>query len=379
MSFKNHLAKIIPANLSKLQKQNNLIKAQKKELDNLKEQLADLEAQQSELEKQNTEMQSKQTNLEEQLTALTVRLNQTDSKLNISYSYVTDKKIMEQHDYLKCMPEKLYTQELADWFYKRTGEHLELKNPQSFNQKIQWLKIYDTTPLKTQLTDKYLVRDWIAERIGSQYLTKLLGVWDDFDKIDFDTLPDKFVLKANHACKMNIIVTDKSTFNKSEARLKFHQWFKVNYAFRGFEPQYKTIKPLIIAEEYLENNNENLYDYKIWCFNGKPEFIQFMSERYRGGVKTATFDTDWNLMPFIVTFGEIDKQVEKPDNLDEMLDIAKKLSEDFCYVRVDLYRLNDGSLKFGEMTFTPGSGACKWNPPEYNKIIGDLIQLPDRQ
>lgn len=154
---------------------------------------------------------------------------------------------------------------------------------------------------------------------------------------------------------------------------------KVNYAYRwGMEPQYKNIKPRIIAEEYLENDDHDLYDYKIWCFGGEPKYIQFLSERNTNGLKMAFYDTQWNRQEFVYDHPRLNHEAEKPDNLDEMLEIAAKLAKDFCHVRVDLYHLNNGEIKFGEMTFTSCSGSCNWDPPEYNKILGDMITLPEK-
>jgi hypothetical protein len=238
-------------------------------------------------------------------------------------------------------------------------------------------KLYDSTPIKTKLTDKYLVRDWVKERIGEKYLIPLIGVWDKFDDIDFDRLPDKFVLKFNHGCGWNIIVKDKSTFDKDAAKRKFGRWLNTNFAFiNGLELQYKDITPKIIAEEFIENEGMDLYDYKIWCFNGKPKFVMFLAER-QIGLKMAFYDLNWNILPFTYSYPQYEKLVPKPDNLDEMLDVAKILCKDFVHVRVDCYRLDDCSLKFGEMTFTTASGACNWNPPEYDLVLGQMITLPE--
>lgn len=270
-----------------------------------------------------------------------------------------------------------YADELKNWYEVWSGKPLDLENPQTFNEKIQWLKLYDSTPVKTRLADKYLVRDWVRERVGEKYLIPLLGTWDKFDDIDFDRLPDKFVLKANHGCGWNIIVKDKSSFDKAAARKEFSKWLNTNFAFiNGFELHYKDISPKIIAEEFIENEGMDLYDYKIWCFNGRPKFIAFMAER-QAELKMAFYDLTWNLLPFTRIYPQYNKLVKKPDNLDEMIHIAKILCKDFIHVRVDLYRLDDGSLKFGEMTFTTASGRCSWNPPEYDLLIGQMIALPE--
>jgi hypothetical protein len=270
-----------------------------------------------------------------------------------------------------------YKSELEDWYKRKTGETLDLENPKTFNEKMQWLKLYDSTPLKTRLTDKYLVRDWVRGQIGEKYLIPLYGVWDKFDDIDFDKLPDAFALKTNHGCKWHIIVSDKRTLDKAEAKRKIGKWLKTNFAFLyGLELQYKDIPPKIIAEELIENNGVVPFDYKIFCFHGAPKFILLNAEKHIE-LKMAFYDLDWNPLPFSISYPQYEEFVPKPDNLDEMLNIAAKLSRDFIHARVDLYRLDDGSLKFGELTFSSFTGMGKWSPKEYDMIFGEMIVLPE--
>ena len=270
-----------------------------------------------------------------------------------------------------------YKRELALWFKERTGKTLNLDNPQTFNEKIQWLKLYDSTPLKTRLADKYLVRDWVKEKIGEQYLIPLLGVYDSFDEIDFDKLPDRFVMKCNHGSGWNIIVKDKSKLDMKEAKEKLDRWLKTNFAYiTGFELQYRNMQPKIIIEEYIENRNvHDLYDYKFWCFNGKVEYIQFLSER-QNGLKMAFYDIQWKKQNFVYNYPLDIKNIIKPDNLDIMIKLAEKLSAGFSHVRIDFYRLDDGTIYFGEYTFTSMSGICKWNLNNINSKLGKLIKLP---
>ncbi|HHY83210.1 MAG TPA: glycosyl transferase [Clostridiales bacterium] len=299
----------------------------------------------------------------------------SDNKYSLIKSKIRD--IKERLDYYRyCrMDNKAIRHELEKWYKKKTGKTLDLDHPRTFNEKMQWLKLYDSTPLKTRLADKYLVRDWIKEKIGEQYLIPLLGVWNRFEDIDFDTLPNRFVLKATHGCKMNIIVRDKDKLDKKEAARKFHKWLNTNYAYHlGFELMYKDIKPRIIAEEYLENDGD-LYDYKVWCFHGKAKYIMFLSEREHG-LKMNFYDIDWNLQPFRYNYPGTEKTIEKPNNLNEMIRLAEICAKDFIHVRVDFYRLNDGSIKFGEMTFSSLSGICRWQPEEQDLILGSLIKLP---
>lgn len=285
---------------------------------------------------------------------------------------------------------KLY---LKVWFFKKTGKILNLDNPKTFNEKIQWMKLYDSTPIKTRLADKYLVRDWVKEKIGKafaqnpenqaevdaegeQYLIPLLGVWDNFDDIDFDKLPDRFVLKCNHGCAYNIIVKDKSKFDIEKARKKVDKWMKENYAYRkGLQMQYRDIPPKITAEEYIEDSNKELNDYKILCFNGKPEFIWIDQGRF-GDRTENIYNMKWELQPFLLTYPNSKAEVPPPQNFEKMIEIAKVLSEGFAQVRVDFYNV-DGKIYFGEMTFTSCNGIDKFIPESYNTVLGDMIKLPE--
>ena len=238
-----------------------------------------------------------------------------------------------------------------------------------------WNKLYDFDAEKCKLVDKYLVRDWVKEKIGENYLIPLLGVWDRAEDIDFDKLPQSFVLKCNHGCHYNIIVKDKSMEDFDTIRKKLNDWLHEDFAFmNGFELQYSQVQPRIIAEEYIENANEDLYDYKVFCFNGKAKYIMFLSNR-KQKLKMQFYDLEWNLQPFVYSFERDETIIEKPDNLAELIECAEKLAADFIQVRVDFYRLNDGAWKFGEMTFTSASGIANWNPPEYDEILGSQIDL----
>lgn len=281
----------------------------------------------------------------------------------------------KEKNYPALNPEE-QIRELGKWFYATTGEKLDLQHPVTFNQKLQWCKVMDQNPLKAKLADKYLVRDWVAEKIGSQYLVPLLGVWERFDDIDFSKLPDKFALKCNHGSGWNLIVTDKSKMDMEQAKSKFDLWMSLDYTFKaGFELHYGKIPPRIIAEEYMENSGGDIYDYKFYCFGGKVHYIQFMMDR-KQGLKVGYFDRDWVLQPFVNNHPQIDIEVPKPENLAMMIQLAEALSEGFPYVRVDFYRLNDGTIRFGEMTFTPASGTQDWKPPQANEMLGALLRLP---
>lgn len=281
------------------------------------------------------------------------------------------------YNYYASIENNKYRREIELRYKNIMGKPIDLDNPVTYCEKIQWLKLYDSTELKTRLSDKLLVRDWVKEKIGEKYLIPLIGSWEDFDDIDFSAFPNKFAIKANHGCGYNLIVKNKEVFDIDTAKLKFKRWLSTNFAFNSLEIHYKNIKPMILAEEYLENYDDDLYDYKVWCFNGKAEYIMFLADR-NNELKMVFYDREWNKMPFVYSHPQYENDVKRPDNLEEMLEISEKLAEGFAHVRVDFYRLNDGTLKFGEMTFTSASGICEWNPPKYDKILGDMIILPKK-
>lgn len=269
-----------------------------------------------------------------------------------------------------------YEKALKDWYQEIKGVPLNLDNPQTYNEKIQWIKLYGITPHITRLTDKYLVREWVKEQIGEAYLVPLLGVWNSFDEIDINALPKRFALKCNHGCDWNAIVRDKDAWDAKAAKKNFDKWIKMNFAFRGgLQLQYKDIVPKIIAEEYLENADGDLYDYKFWCFNGKVEFVMFLSERAKE-LRMNNYDRNWNLLPFTYDHPNTDKPVAKPEKLEEMIVLAEKLAAGFPHVRVDFYQLNDGTIKFGEMTFTSCNGRAGWSDETVNRRLGELIPIP---
>lgn len=278
--------------------------------------------------------------------------------------------------YLKSLPRDAYPAELKKWYKSRTGNELDLENPQTFSEKIQWLKLYDSTPLKTKLADKYLVREWIAEKIGEEHLIPLLGVWNSFDEINFNNLPDQFVLKTNHGSGQNIIVKNKASFDKEEAKESFEKWLSEPYGIGRFELHYFDIPRKIVAERYLENSTGELPDYKLHCYSGKVEYIQCMTGRAsHETLREKIYDISWNALPFVQDYPRYEGEIKKPLNLPQMISLAEKLATEFTYVRVDFYSLDDGSIMFGEMTFTPGSGIDPWSPEAYNLKYGQKINI----
>lgn len=277
----------------------------------------------------------------------------------------------KNYKYYSSIDPKDYKKELCKWFKLHTGQDLNLKYPRGFNQKIQYIKIYDSTPLKTRLVDKYLVKNWVAEKIGEKYITPLIGVYNTFEEINFSNLPDKFVLKGT---QHGVILVEKKNMCIEEIKKKCHAFLTVNFAYLyGFELQYKDVPPRLIIEEFLEA--DTIYDYKVWCFHGNPEFIGIQHIDKDGNIYINFYDTDWNLQHFS-SYKNTTIPIDKPKQLDELLKFARILSQGFLFVRVDFYILKDGTIKFGEMTFTPGSGIIHWNYPYADEFLGKKITLP---
>lgn len=293
------------------------------------------------------------------------------------------KKIKKKYDENFCrnLKPQDYEKVLSQHYEKRMGHPLDLSNPQTLTEKMQWIKLYDLRPEKTLLADKYLVRDWVKEKIGEQYLIPLLGSWDSFDEIDFSKLPERFVLKCNHGSGMNLVVRDKSKLDIKDAKLHFDIWMKTNFAYVNLlELQYKDIKPKIIAEQYMEDAQGHFYDFKFHCYNGKPQFVAMTSDltsENKADACMAYYDMDWNKQEFHDTYRRDERDVQPPLNFDEMKKIAGILAKDFLTVRVDLYNL-DGKIYFGEMTFTDSAGYTKFEPAEYDLVLGKMLTLPQK-
>jgi len=271
-------------------------------------------------------------------------------------------------------PEK-YASYLYEYY---TGKKLNLNNPTEFNEKIQWLKVYYHPNILNQLVDKYAVRAYVEEKIGPQYLNEAYGVYESENEVDFDKLPNQFVIKATHASSYNLIVSDKTKLADTKARKLFKKWLNRNQYYRtGQEWAYKDVKPRLIAEKYLKEAGQgSLIDYKFYCFEGKASFIEVHLDR-ADNHKRGFFDLNFESLPFRYVSLEksIDSVIEKPSNLLEMKFLSEKLAGTFPFVRVDFYSIN-GKAVFGEMTFYPSDGRKDFMPDEYNKSIGDLIVLP---
>lgn len=276
---------------------------------------------------------------------------------------------------MRFLPSKIYVKYHYEYF---SGKKLNLEDPKEFNAKIEWYKVFYRPKILNQLADKYEVRSYVEEKIGAQYLNELYAVYDNANDINFDILPDQFIVKANHTNSQNLIVKDKKTLDKKKAIKLFNKWLSKNqYYKKGQEWAYKDIKPKLVIEKLLKEKDKNtLVDYKFYCFNGIPKFIDVHLDR-EDDHKQGCFDLDFKLLPFgkSKNYKSISTDIEKPSNLSEMVILAEKLADKLPFVRVDFYSVNGISI-FGEMTFYPADARKEFYPDEYNKIIGDYFQLP---
>lgn len=276
------------------------------------------------------------------------------------------------------IPDKIYLKVLyRGVFHTR----LNIKNPKTFNEKLQWLKLHDRKSIYTLIADKYEAKKYVADIIGEEHIIPTLGVWSNFDEINIDALPSRFVLKCTHDSGNVVIVNDKKEFDKENARRKLVKGLETNYFWGEREWQYKDIKPRLMAEDHLWTlcGDQEIIDYKIYCFNGKPVYILVCTERFAStGLRFTFFDTEWNRMPFEWEGRpKSDKNLEKPQNLDKMLQIAEKLSANMNFLSVDLYSVGD-RVFFGELTLHPGGGFNVFKSVEWDNIMGDLIDLSDK-
>lgn len=257
------------------------------------------------------------------------------------------------------------------------GKKININNPITYNEKLQWLKLYDRNPLYTTLVDKIQVKDYVAEIIGTEYIIPTIKVYESPSEIKLNDLPNQFVLKTNHdGDSLGVFVCkDKNTFDLDKALVTLSNNLKRNYYYTGREWPYKNVKPYIFAEKYEEDEYGELRDYKFFCFDGKVKAVFIATERSSGHVKFDYFDRDFNHLDFIQSHPMSDKQINKPANYEEMIIIAEKLSKGIPHVRVDLYNCN-GRILFGEMTFYHYGGMIKFHPEEWDYIFGSWLSLP---
>lgn len=277
---------------------------------------------------------------------------------------------------LKWLNDKYY---LKLVFFDQLGYKLDLKNPKTFNEKLQWLKLYNRQVQYTSMVDKYMVKKIVGSLIGDEYIIPTIGIWRNANEINFDTLPNQFVLKCTHDSGCVIICKDKSKFNAIDARKRLEERKKKNFFYGGREWPYKNVRPAIIAEQFMQNDSgSDLRDYKFFCFNGNVRFFKVDFDRF-----VDHHANYYDLSGKLLNFGEADylpkydANIELPKTINKMIELAEKLSVDIPFVRIDFYDVN-GKIFFGEMTFFPASGFGKFVPEETDAKLGDKLVLPYR-
>ncbi len=257
------------------------------------------------------------------------------------------------------------------------GKKLNLEDPKTFCEKLQWLKLNDRKSEYSIYVDKYAVRSYIAKTIGEEYLIPMIAVYDNVDDIQWEYLPNRFVLKCTHGSNSNIICTDKNQLNINDSRNKLKKWLKQNWFWYGREWPYKNVKPGIICEEFISNNNEPPEDYKVMCFNGKAKFIQVHLHRFSSNYVCDNYDTKWNKMTLSKKkcgLPNSNLMIPKPAFLEQMICLSEHLSRDMYHTRIDWYIVGD-KLYFGEITFYSGSGFSQYDNVADNLLLGSWISI----
>lgn len=282
----------------------------------------------------------------------------------VSFSNIIPLKFIDDQTYLKIKYRLIF------------GKKLNLQNPKSFNEKLQWLKLYDRKNIYTKMVNKYEVKQYVSNLIGEEYIIPTLGIYEKGEKIDYSVLPNQFVIKPTNTSGNVFICKDKNNTNLKKIGRIIKKWNKRQYYYFQREWPYKNLRPQIIIEQYMEDSNKkDLMDYKIFCFNGKPKLILVCSNRNGINKNTDFFDINWNLLPFTrKNHCNNFKGIEKPQKLTEMIKIAEKLSKEIPFIRVDLYEIN-GKVFFGELTFYPSGGFEGFEPEEYDIILGEMLEL----
>ncbi len=261
----------------------------------------------------------------------------------------------------------------------RMGYSIDLNNPQTFNEKLQWLKVNYRNPLYTTLVDKFCVKKYVEEKIGSEYVVPLIDSWDSVDDIDWVKLPNQFVIKCSHDCGGMVICKDKSKLDIEGAKRKLKKCLRTNYYWKSREWPYRGVKHKIFCESYMEDEHGELRDYKFFCFNGEPKVLFVASERQKKDEETKFdfFDMDFNHLPFTNGHPNSSAVIEQPEGFEKMKELAAILSQGMPQVRVDFYNVN-GHIYFGEFTFFHWGGMTPFTPKEWDYKLGSWIELPKR-
>ena len=261
-------------------------------------------------------------------------------------------------------------------FLLHQGRFPNLKAPKSFNEKIQWLKLNYRDPLIQKCANKLLAREYVKNCCGMEILVPLVGCYESVQEINFANLPQRFVCKASHGSGWNIVATDKDKLNWALESQKLKKWMAADFSAIGREWAYKDSPRKILIEQFLDGpDGQSPYDYKIFCFNGNPGFVQVDTDRFSGH-RRAFYDLNWQQLPFGLEYPIESRVLPRPMGLDKMIEIAKKLSNQFPFVRCDLYDCN-GKVYFGELTFYPGKGTERFNPHKADNDVGAMLSLSD--
>ena len=300
-------------------------------------------------------------------------------KIKGLYKYILDKDYRfiykAAHGLYNNMPDDIY---LKKMFKIKMGRELDLEDPQTFNEKLQWLKLYDRKPIYTTMVDKCEAKKYVSSIIGENYIIPTLDVWENVDDINFDNLPCQFVLKTTHDSHGVIICRDKANFNINDAKRILNKALKSNYYLRFREWPYKDVKPRIIAEQYMEDTSTSeLRDYKIYTFNGKAKVCMINQDRGHH-TRADYFDREYTWLDFTWGYDHADVPPKKPLNYEKMFELAEKLASDIPELRVDFYEVN-GRIYFGELTFFDGSGFDHINPVEWDYKLGSWLELPKKE
>lgn len=286
------------------------------------------------------------------------------------------KALMNEYKLLKInmKKNKKYRQieeEINKKYVKIFGKEINWNKPKSYTEKLNVSKVYGANELKTKLTDKLLVRDWIADKIGEEYLIPLIGSYDNFEDINFNELPSKFVIKCNHDSGSVTLCKNKDKLNWKNLKKKYDFYLRRNFAYLGYEMHYRDIKPKILIEKYM---GDSINDYKFLCFDGKPYYCWVDSDRFADHRRNI-YDLNWKLQQFRqMTYENSKEPINCPNQFSKMIQIVEKLCKGFDHVRVDLYVIQD-KIYFGEMTFTNGNGFERIYPDEWNDKLGELWNL----
>lgn len=283
------------------------------------------------------------------------------------------KQILINKGALNFLPDKKFLEVVYEF---RMNKKLNLENPKTFNEKLQWLKLYDRNPEYTKMVDKYEVKKYVSEIIGEEHIIPTIGVYDKFDEINFGELPRQFVMKCTHDSGSTIVCKDKSELDIKRTKTIINKRLKNNYFYSCREWAYKNVFPRILVEDYI---GENLTDYRIYCFNGEPKYIYMYISKNEDITKPEPetcniYDTNWNLQNFKQKSPQSKIEYKKPEKLDEMIEMAKKLSYGIKFLRVDFYIVNNNVL-FGELTFFPGGGFSKFYPNDADLKLGNLLNI----